>query len=132
MGACALVVDDIVEGANFLREFDRTSRVVAAFWGKISDNMKRYLYVATERFGGNNPREAYTEVIRLTTGESAVNFDPAHVRFISPDSPLAIAVIEYNQSFPNRRSNRIGDTLFGGHYVEDLYIYPPIAELPPS
>jgi hypothetical protein len=119
-----LVIDEIDAGAELAREFDKYEPVKVAFWLKASDEVHRYLYIASERIGDSNSDLAYGEVLRLANKMQSLYLDPFRVKVISAEDPLAKAAVEINKRFPGRMATRFGGESFGGISVDDVYIYP--------
>lgn len=118
------MIDEIDAGAELAREFDKYEPVKVAFWLKASDEVHRYLYIASERIGDSNSDLAYGEVLRLANKMQSLYLDPFRVKVISAEDPLAKAAVEINKRFPGRMATRFGGESFGGISVDDVYIYP--------
>ena len=119
-----LVMEEIEAGAQFVRAFDRSIPIRAAFWLKDGDEGHWYLYLASDRIDDANFHLAYREVIRLSNQMQLDDFDPFQVKVINAEKPLAKAAIEINQIFPTRRGTRLRRQWFGGDYIDSAYIYP--------
>jgi hypothetical protein len=121
-----LVREEIEEGAKLAREFDRYASLKAAFWLKASDDDHRYLYLTSDQIDEAGVYPAYGEVARLTIQDPPEYLDPMRVKVISGKDPLAQAAFEYNNRFPQSRPLRLNWQMFGGTFIEDGYIYPPL------
>lgn len=119
-----LVIDEIDAGAELAREFDKYEPVKVAFWLKASDEVHRYLYIASERIDDTNSDLAYGEVLRLANKIQSPYLDPFRVKVISAEDPLAKATVDIHKRFPGRMATRFGGESFGGISVDDVYIYP--------
>ncbi len=121
-----LVREEIEEGERLAREFDRYVPLKAAFWLKASDDDHRYLYLTSDRIDEAGVYPAYGEVARLTIQYPPEYLDPMRVKVISGKDPLAQAAVEHNNRFPQLRPLRLNWQMFGGTFIEDGYIYPPL------
>jgi hypothetical protein len=125
-----LVMDEINAGAELVREFDRYEPVKVAFWLKASDEVHRYLYIASDRISDANSDQAYGEVLRLANHMQSLYLNPFRVKVISAEDPLAKAAVAINKRFPGRMATRFEGESFGGISVDDVYIYPsPLSAL---
>jgi hypothetical protein len=119
-----VVKDDIDAGAALAREYEKRVSLKAAFWLKLTDREKRYLYLASKRVDDIGLLAAYGELVHLTRGLAPTALDALRVRLLSAEDPLTKAAADFNQRFPSRTGIRLGGTLFGGVNVDDVYIYP--------
>ena len=127
-----LVKEQIDAGARFLREFDKYAPVRVAFWLRESEGRYWHLYVASDEITDDNFDLAYGEVIRIAAEFRNPWFDPLRVKVLSADDPLAKAALEVQQRFPGWAPPRVSDTMFGGVFVDEVYIYPsPLPASPP-
>ncbi len=122
MDQVPLVKEEIEAGAELAREYDKYKPVKAAFWLKKSDDDRKYFYIASERIDDGDLYDAYGEVIRLTTKMQSL--DPMRVKLVGAEDPLAKAAADHNARFPSRKVQRFGGTMFGGVFVDDVYLYP--------
>ncbi len=120
----SLVMEVIDAGAELAREFNNYNVVKVAFWLKASDDEHRYLYIASDQINDSNFDLAYGEVLRLTSMMNSIYLDPFRVKVIGADDPLAKAAVEILKRFPGRLPTRFGGTMFGGVFVDEVYIYP--------
>ena len=119
-----LVIEEIDAGAEFARRFEAHRPVKAAFWLKASDDDRRYLYIAADEVDGSGLRSAYREVNRLAGEMRTPYLDPSRVKLIGGSDPLTQAAIDINQRFADDMANRLRNTMFGGLFVDEVYIYP--------
>ncbi len=56
--------------------------------------------------------------------------DPFQVTLIGSNHPLAKAAADINRKYSRPIANRIRGTVFGGIGVEEVYIYPALANAP--
>lgn len=118
------MIEETDAGADLVREFDKFHPVKAAFWLKASDEVHRYLYIASDSIDDTNFDVAYGEVLRLVDKQRSPYLDPFRVKLISADDPLSKAALEIHQRFPGPMATRFGGKSFGGLNVDDVYIYP--------
>jgi len=119
-----LVTERIEAGARFLREFDKYAPVSAAFWLKESERRFWHLYIASDEITDENFDLAYGEVVRIARELRDPWFDSLRVKVIGTDKPLAQAALDRQRLSPGQTLPRIYDTLFGGVWVDEAYIYP--------
>ncbi len=127
-----LVMEEIDAGGKLAREFDQYAPVKVAFWLKASDDDHRYLYLASDRIDDTNFGLAYGEVARLSDRFRSPFFDPFRVKVISGEDPLAQAAVDVNRQFPGQIPTRLRGQMFGGIFVDDVFIYPPTLQVAAS
>ena len=120
----SLVMEEIDAGAELAREFNHYNVVKVAFWLKASDDDHRYLYLASDQIDDSNFDLAYGEVLRLTSQMPSLYLNPFRVKVIGADDPLAKAAVDIQKRYPGRFPTRFGGTMFGGVFVDEVYIYP--------
>lgn len=121
-----LVSEEIDAGAELARRFDEYQPVKAAFWFKASSDGRRHLYLASDRIDDTNFDLAYGEVLRLTNQMRTPYLSPFQVRVIGGDDPRARAATEFRELFTGPVGVRVHDTDFGGLFIAEAYIYPPL------
>ncbi len=52
------------------------------------------------------------------------------IKVIGGKHPLALAAADHNNRFPQSRPRRLHGQMFGGIFVDDVYIYPPFVPQP--
>jgi hypothetical protein len=119
----SLVMEEIDAGAKLVREFNNYNVVKVAFWLKASDDEYRYLYIASDQIDDSNFDLAYGEVLRLTSQMHSLYLNPFRVKVIGTDDPLARAAVDIQKRYPGRFATRFGGTMFGGIFVDEVYIY---------
>ena len=123
-------MEEIDAGAELAREFNHYNVVKVAFWLKASDDDHRYLYLASDQIDDSNFDLAYGEVLRLTSQMPSLYLNPFRVKVIGADDPLAKAAVDIQKRYPGRFPTRFGGTMFGGVFVDEVYIYPsPLSSL---
>jgi hypothetical protein len=127
-----LVTEEIDAGAKLAREFGRYKPVKAAFWLKASDEEQRYLYLASDEIDDTNFDLAYGEILRLANQSQSPYLDPFRVMVIGGGDPLARAAAEIIERFPAQIPTRLRGQMFGGIFVDDVYIYPPTLQVTAS
>lgn len=127
-----LVMEEIEAGAELAREFDNYAPVKVAFWLKASDDDHRYLYLASDQIDDTNFDLAYSEVGRLTNKIRSPFIDGFRVKVINGSDPLARAALDINKRFPAPIPTRLAGQMFGGIFVDDVYIYPSTLQVAAS
>jgi len=125
-----LVMEQIDAGARFLREFGESIPVRAAFWLKAGEGGQWYLYVASEQVDEGDLGVTYGEVLRAARTMPDPNFDPFRVKLIGADNPLARAASDILRLYTGRMATRLRGRVFGGIFVDEVYIYPATAPVP--
>ncbi|MFO0960410.1 MAG: hypothetical protein U0800_23740 [Isosphaeraceae bacterium] len=116
--------EEIDAGAELARRFDQLEPVKAAFWLKGSGSPHRFLYIAPERIDAGDLAAAYGEVLRIVGEMRSPALNPFRIKLIPADDPLAQAAAEIQGRFPGRMPTRLGEGIFGGMGVDDVYVYP--------
>jgi hypothetical protein len=125
-----LVSERIDAGQAFIAEFARKRPVKIAFWLKLSEESRWYLYVASEDIDGKTIRDAYKDVLIFIQGMKSPFLDPFEVKLIGADAALAQAAWEAQQRYPARMSALYRDCQLGDLSIEGAYFYPtPTAAL---
>jgi hypothetical protein len=127
-----LVREEIDAGAKLVRALAPSWPVAVAFWLKASDDEFRYLYLASERINEAGSLEGYRIVLQrlreLQATDPDFEFDPFRIKVVETDEPLAKAAIDMNTRFPpGRHGTRLSGQRFGDRFIDDVYIYPPLA-----
>lgn len=116
--------EEIVAGAELVREFGHYKQVKVAFWLKASEREFRYLYIASDHIDGGNKLEAYGEILRIADQLQSPHLNPFRVKLVNSQDPLARAAFDIQTRFPSRTPTRLGGMAFGGISVDDVCIYP--------
>ena len=115
---------------------DEGFEVQVAFWTKLTDEEKWYLYLASPFVDGNGPRVAYGRVFDVMQKMTDVWIDPFEVRVIVINDSLtqgALAAMKpkvLNSPFAVRNPKpypgmtRFGGSTLGGVSIVGAYIYP--------
>ena len=117
-----LVVPQIEAGVRFLRELEKSTSVVVAFWLKEGEDGQWNLYIASDRFGKGSLDLAYREVLRIATEMNDPCFEPFQLRLVGLREPMVQAALEYYKAHPPTIPLRIGGGNFGGIDVEEVYL----------
>jgi hypothetical protein len=115
-------MEQIDAGSRFLREFEKSTPVAAAFWIRESDRDKQLLYVASDRFNDGKRGSAYGEILRIANEMNDPYFDPFHVRLVGLGEPTAQAALELYVGRPPKIPIRIRGQNFGGIDAEEVYL----------
>jgi hypothetical protein len=122
-----LVNEQIDAGAAFLAELEKSIPVPAGFWLKGADQDSWTFYVTSDRFEGEDEREARGEALRVAMAIGDPNLELLQVRLIKPSHPLARAALDYQRLYPGKVI-RLRDRVFGDMGIDEVYIYPaPVA-----
>lgn len=117
-----LVREQIDAAKRFLREFERSTPVVAAFWFKEDEDGRWNLYIASDRFNEGKTGMAYGEVIRIAHEMNDPSFKPFQVTLVGLNEPKAQAALEFYLKHPPKIPFRIRGRKFEGVEVEDAYL----------
>jgi hypothetical protein len=125
MDSSSLVTEEIDAGAEFIRRLEAQAPVKVAFWLKSADDENHYLCVAPEHFDGS--MASYEQVVRIAGSMRSPWFDTSRVKLIRPDRPLAKAASDIKQQLIALLPIRLGNTLLGDVFADDIYLYAPTA-----
>jgi hypothetical protein len=117
--------------------------VRVAFWAKLTDAGKWYLYLASPLVDEKGPLAAYRLVLGILRKMPDLWLDPFEIRVvglndsltegalaaIKPDVPNSPYAVRNPKPYP--RMTRVGGSTLGGVSIEGAYIYPP-SESPAS
>ena len=115
-------MDQIEAGNRFLREFEKATRVVVAFWLKEGEAGRWNLYVASDRFNEGKVGTAYGEVLRIAREMKDPYFEPFQVKLVGLTEPMVRAALEFYQTHPPKIPFHIRGRNFGGIEVEEAYL----------
>src|SRR5207237_736572 len=118
----SLVMEQIEAGNRFLREFERSTPIVVAFWLKEGEDGRWNLYVASDRFDKGRFGQAYGEVLRIAKEMKDPHFEPFRVKLVGLTEPTVRAALEFYLTHPPKIPFRIRERSFGGIEVEDAYL----------
>ena len=130
MDTSPLVRDEIDAGREFLKQLDAFKPVVAACWLREDEDAERYLYVALDGLTQDQIRVAYGEVSRITQAMKDIYVDPFRVKLITPDHPVAKAVMELYRRHSGRIPTPLNGRSLAGVPATEVYIYPPLSHTP--
>ena len=118
----SLVMEQIEAGNNFLREFEKSTPVVVAFWLKEREDGRWNLYVASDRFDKGKLGGAYGEVLGIAKEMKDPYFEPFQVKLVGLSEPTVRAALEFYRTHPPKIPFRIRERNFGGIDVEEVYL----------
>ena len=116
-----LVREQVEAGNRFLREFEKSTRVVVAFWLKEGEDDRWNLYVASNRFDEGR-RGMYGEALRIAREMKDPYFEPFRVTLVGLSDPNVNAALEVYKGHSAKIPLRIRGRKFGGIEVEDVYL----------
>ena len=133
-----LVMDQIDSGKRLIQAIAAEGvEVGVAFWAKLTEDGKWYLYVASSLVDSRGPRAVYRLVHDTLRKTADIWIDPFDVRVIGMNDSLAEAALEvikpkvpaspfaaWNPR-PYPGMTRFGGSSLGGISVDGAYIYPP-------
>ncbi len=112
-----------IEAANrFLREFEKSTRVVVAFWLKEGEDGPWNLYVASDQFDKGKLGTAYGEVLRIAKEMKDPCFHPFQVKLVGLSEPTVHAALEFYRTHPPKIPFRLGKWEFGDIDVDEAYL----------
>ena len=140
-----VVNEQIESGKQLIDKLnDDRFEVQVAFWTRLTDEEKWYLYLASPFVDENGPTVAYRRVFDVMRTMSDLWIDPFDVRVIGVNDSLtqgALSVMKPkipNSPFagPNPRPypkmTRFGGSTLGGISIVGAYIYPPFTANVPA
>lgn len=130
MDQTPLVMDEIEAGKELIRRLHAYQPVKAAWWMRETEDAGRYLYVALEGLTADNTNAAYDEVLRIAKEVKDHYIDPFRVNLVSPDDPVARAVLEVYRRYPGRVPPRFNGSILGRVAADEAYVYPLPASTP--
>lgn len=121
MDQSALVAEQIEAGHRFLRELEKSIRVVVAFWHRDGADARWYFYVASDRFPDDRIGPAFAEVLRIARERNDPNFDPFQVRLVGLSDAPVRAALDFYATRPPKIPARLRDRRFAGVSGENIY-----------
>ncbi len=94
-----------------------------ALWLFQSESGKWHLLIASPRVDQVGPREAYRELLSITSRMTADSDQLSRIELISPKQPLYLALRSVFGKTASVEGARIGSTQIGGRYIDDAYLY---------
>lgn len=117
----ALVMEQIKAGDRFLREFERSTRVVVAFWLKDGEDARWNLYVASDQFNNGRLGMAYAEVLRIAKELEDPYFEPFQVKLVGLTEPPVRAALDFYRTHPPKIPFHIHARNCGDIEIEEAY-----------
>src|SRR5437763_1281169 len=96
----SLVAEQIEAGNRFLREFEKSTPVVLAFWKREGEDGQWNLFVASNRFDNGRVAAAYGDILRIGTKMKDPHFDPFRVTLVGLDEPGVQSALEFSRTHP--------------------------------
>jgi hypothetical protein len=125
MDTGTLVDKQIEAGQGFLgRLAEEGFSVVAAFWGKPTDEGRWSLYVVTPVVDEVGTTEAFRRTLPAVRALGGTWINESSLNLLSPASPLARGALALRARFPDRMPNRYGFDALSSLQLEDVYVYP--------
>ena len=114
-------IDDVTRLVDQLRRdgFD----VKAAFWLYTSEADQWFLYIASDAVNQEGITEAYKAVGRTMRRLPDLQIDRFQVKLVTPDDPVAKAVIDFQSKRHARLPTRVRAANLGDVYIESAYLY---------
>ncbi len=130
MDQSPLVTEQIDAGQELIRKFNDYKPVNSAFWLREGDAGEWYLYIISSEIDDSNFHLAYGELTKLTRRPPDPWLDPFQVKVAGIDNKFAVAVNEIQSKYVTLLPTRIRNRMLGGIYIEEAYIYSPLASIP--
>ena len=140
-----VVNEQIESGKRLIDKLnDERFEVHVAFWARLTDEEKWYLYLASPFVDENGPTVAYRRVFGVMRNMTDLWVDPFEVRVIGTNDSLtqgALSVMKPkvpNSPFavqnpkPYPGMIRFGGSTLGGVSIVGAYIYPPFPASVPA
>jgi hypothetical protein len=121
MAAGTLVNEQVSAATRFLREFEKSTQVVAAYWLKDSEEDRWDLYVVSDRFNDGVRRTAYGDVCRVTNSLNDPVLDPSRVKLVGLSEPTAKAVLDFYKTRPPRIPFYVHGRSIGNVEIAEAY-----------
>src|SRR6266699_5844092 len=118
----SLLMEQIEAAARFLREFEKSTPIVVAFWLKEAEDGQWYLYVASDRFNKGKLGGAYGDVLRIAQEMKEPYFEPFQVKLVGLSEATVQAALEFYLTHPPKIPFRVRERHFGGIDVEEVYL----------
>jgi hypothetical protein len=114
-------IDDVTRLVDQLRRdgFD----VKAAFWLYTSEADQWFLYIASDMVNQQGITEAYKAVGRAMRRLLDLQIDRFQVKLVTPDDPVAKAVIDFQSERHARLPTRVRAANLGDVYIKNAYLY---------
>lgn len=117
------LVREQIEAANrFLQAFEKSTRVVVAFWLKEDEDGPWNFHVASDRFEKGKLGGGYGEVLRIAQNMKDPYFEPFQVKLVGLSEPIVQAALQFYRTHPPKIPYRIPKRNFGGFDVAGLYL----------
>jgi hypothetical protein len=97
--------------------------VKAAFWLYTSEADQWFLYLVSDVVDRKGITEAYKLVYKAMRRLTNLSINPFEVKLVSPDNPVAKAVIDFLSKQHAPLATWIRGTNLSGVYIECAYIY---------
>ena len=127
MGQGPLVTEQIEARARFLHAFDHYAKVKVAGWLKELHSGRWYLYVVSDQIDDSNFDVAYREVANLAQKTQDPWLDAFKVKLLAKDDKTACALFALSKQHAGRQPGWHDGKRLGEVFVEDVYLYPPLA-----
>lgn len=118
----SLVSQQIEAAGRFLRQFEKSTSVVVAFWLKECEEGQWTFYIGCAPVDRRHLELAYREIFRIVAEMNDPSFEPFQVRLLGLQDPMAQAAIEVYQGRPPRTPVRLSGGTFGGVDVAEVYL----------
>ena len=118
----SLVTDQVEAGSEFLEEFEKSTRIVVAFWLEEREEGRWRLYVASDWVDEGKLHAAYKEVLRVAKSINNSYFDPFRVTLLALREPMAQAALKIYETHSAKIPLRLRGRIFGGVDAEEVYL----------
>ena len=118
-----LVTEQVEVGQRLVSEFNDFAPLRAAFWRKDDETGEWQLYLASDKFNGEDSRIGYREASRILGPMNLHAVNPVSVKIRGTNDPLVQSVVTLMQKYPSLMPGRFRDRLPGWTNVEDVYVY---------
>ena len=98
--------------------------VKAAFWLYTTEADQWFLYLVSDLVDQKGITEAYKGAYKAMRRMSGLWINPFEVKLVSPDDPVAKAVVEFLSKQRAPLPTRVRGMNLGHVYIESAYIYP--------
>jgi hypothetical protein len=124
MDKTVLVGYSIEGGKSLLKELDQSDlEVTSAFWYYVSESEQYRLVIVTPFFDRHGPKKTYEKVQKVLRSDKNFDLTLSDIHLMGPGDPLNKGLRALLSSEFELSGVRITQSVVGGTYIEDAYLY---------
>jgi hypothetical protein len=132
MDQVALVADRVEDGERLVLQLVHDNfDVTAAFWLKLSEESRWYLYIVSKLVDDKGLAAAYQDVLNSLDKLAEPRIDWSEIKLIEPTHPMARDVIKARKRYVGKVPTRYQGGQLGGMGIEEALIYPAVSKPAP-